>query len=457
LLAGAFAAVGVREWNLSRRADPVADGTALGKANVATPLFSVRRVPKTVSRPLVFRPFRESLAAFDAQLPPSSCLLVEADGETMIEHAADTSLIPASNIKLLTAAAALETLGPDRTFITKVYGEVTDDVVRNLTIVGGGDPMLATTAYREASTSFTYFTSTPWTAVESLAAQLKDLGVTRVVGDIIGDGSRYEASDRGPGESVSPIGGLVVDDSVANYSVDAPLRASDPTSRAIELFRTMLNREGIATSGGLRVASLDAGAVEIAHLESQPLSAIVANMLTRSDNDTAEMLWREVALAREQPGTRAGGAEAVGAVLSSWGVSLDGVKLFDGSGLDRANKLTCRALVAVLRHVGANSALAHGLAVPGQPGTLIDKLLSCPVKDAVKAKTGSLTGVRALSGFELAGSDHAITFAAILNGLPVGLEKDEAAKTLSALCATFREFPGVVDVTAFGPIAPRSV
>jgi D-alanyl-D-alanine carboxypeptidase len=75
----------------------------------------------------------------------------------------------------------------------------------------------------------------------------------------------------------------------------------------------------------------------------------------------------------------------------------------------------------------------------------------------VKAKTGSLTGVRALSGFELAGSDHAITFAAILNGLPVGLEKDEAAKTLSALCATFREFPGVVDVTAFGPIAPRSV
>jgi serine-type D-Ala-D-Ala carboxypeptidase/endopeptidase (penicillin-binding protein 4) len=405
----------------------------------------------------VFRPFRDSLAAFDAQLPPSSCLLVEADGETMIEHAPDASLIPASNMKLLTAAVALETLGPDRTFMTKVYGEVAGDVVRSLTIVGGGDPMLATSAYREASTSFTYYATTPWTPIESLATQLKDLGVARVVGDIIGDGSRYEGADRGPGESVSPIGGLVVDDSVANYGVDAPVRASDPTRRAIELIRAMLNREGIATSGSPRVASPDPNGAELAQLESQPLSAIVANMLTRSDNDTAEMLWREVALARKQPATRAGGAEAVGEVLSSWGVPLDGVQLVDGSGLDRANKLTCRALVAVLRRVGANSALAQGLAVPGQPGTLVDKLLSCPVKDAVKAKTGSLTGVRALSGFELAGADHAITFAAILNGLPAGLEKDEAAKTLSALCATFREFPGVVDVAAFGPTAPRSV
>jgi serine-type D-Ala-D-Ala carboxypeptidase/endopeptidase (penicillin-binding protein 4) len=248
----------------------------------------------------------------------------------------------------------------------------------------------------------------------------------------------------------------MVDDSVANYSIDAPTRAADPTRRAVELLRTVLNREGIATSGGVRTAVLEANLPEIAHIDSPTLAAIVANMLTRSDNDTAEMLLREIALARAKPTTRAGGAEAVREALASWGVPLDGVQLKDGSGLDRENKLTCRALVAVLRHVGANSALAQGLAVPGRPGTLIDKLGSCPVKESVKAKTGSLTGVRALSGFEQTSADHEITFAAILNALPIGFEKDEAAKTLSALCATFREFPGAVDVAAFAPAAPRA-
>jgi serine-type D-Ala-D-Ala carboxypeptidase/endopeptidase (penicillin-binding protein 4) len=456
LLAAAFGAFGLRERGVSNRGNPVADGFALGKATVSTPLFSLRRIPSTVSLPLVSRPFRDSLKAFDTQLPPASCLVVEADGETMIEHAPDAALIPASNMKLLTAAVALEVLGADHTFVTKFYGDIADGVVRNLAIVGGGDPLLATPSYRDASTSFTYYADTPWTAVEALAAQLNDLGVTRVIGDVLGDGGRYDATDRGPGESVSPIGGLVIDDSVANYSIDAPVRAADPTRRAVELLRTVLNREGIATSGGTRTGEVAATAVEIAHVESQPLSAIVANMLTRSDNDTAEMLLREIALAREKPATRSGGAEAVAAVLASWGVPLEGVSMRDGSGLDRENKLTCRALVAVLRHVGPNGLMAQGLAVPGRPGTLVDKLTSCSVKDAVRAKTGSLTGVRALSGFEQVGSDHAITFATILNGLSVGLEKDEAAKTLSALCATFREFPGAVDVAAFGPTAPRT-
>jgi serine-type D-Ala-D-Ala carboxypeptidase/endopeptidase (penicillin-binding protein 4) len=451
LLVAACVTVGISERRVASRGNPAADGVAVGKPRVSTPLFSMRRIPEIVSMPLVSRGLRDSLRAFDSQLPPSSCLIVEADGETMIEHAPDAALIPASNMKVLTAAVALDVLGPDRTFTTRVYGELSDGTVRNLTLVGGGDPLLATPAYREASKTFTYYADTPWTAFESLATQLKDIGVERVVGDISGDGDRYDSSDRGPGGSVSPIGGLVVDDTITSYYPDSNERSTDPTRRSVELFRTALNRAGIVTTAGTRSAPLEPGATEIVHVDSQPLTAIVANMLTRSDNDTAEMLLREIALARAKPATRAGGAEAVLDVVASWGVPRVGVQVRDGSGLDRENKLTCRALVATLRHVGPTSALAQGLAVPGRPGTLTDKLESCPVRAAIRAKTGSLSGVRALSGFEQVGDDHVVMFSAILNALPTGSESAQAAKTLSALCTTFREFPGVVDVAAFGP------
>lgn len=133
--------------------------------------------------------------------------------------------------------------------------------------------------------------------------------------------------------------------------------------------------------------------------------------------------------------------------LTSWGVPMDGVVVHDGSGLDRGDKLTCQALIAVLSHSGAGSDLANGLAVPGK-GTLFDKFLTSPVKDKLQAKTGSLTGVRALAGFVKSSPDHSVTFALVLNSPDAEAKAD---KLWNVLADALASFPTPIDVTPFGP------
>jgi serine-type D-Ala-D-Ala carboxypeptidase/endopeptidase (penicillin-binding protein 4) len=442
LVASGLALFGLSERRVAARGNPLPLQIATSATPVKTPLFSVRRIPGTVAEPLMSKPLRDRLAALNTELPRSSCVVVEADGVAVLERDADTALIPASNMKLLTAAVALDAMGPDFRFVTKVFGELDPNTnrVAELYVVGAGDPLLATPKYREASTTYDFYADTPWTPLDSLAEQLKATGVASV-GSLIGDGSRYDLSDRGPGANVSRT----------NYGRGSDARNADPTVHALDQLRAMLTNQSIATNGPLRAGAMDRELPVLAQVESAPLRDIVANMLTTSDNDTAEMLWREIAVARGKPGTRAGGAEAVRETLTSWGIALDGVNLADGSGLDRTNAVTCRALVGVLRHVGPRGDVAQGLAVPGRPGTLQNELAGCPVRDVVAAKTGTLIDgtVKALSGFVTSSPDHVITFAAIVNNAP---NITAAKQTLSAVCEAFATFPGRIDLVAFGPL-----
>ena len=114
-------------------------------------------------------------------------------------------------------------------------------------------------------------------------------------------------------------------------------------------------------------------------------------------------------------GTRVAGLQEVWNTLAAWQVPLEGVELDDGSGLSRNDRLTCDAIVAVLEHVGVDSELAASLPVAGVSGTLADELVGGPAEGRLAAKTGTLTGVRALSGF-LPTDDGLMTFALVLNG-----------------------------------------
>jgi serine-type D-Ala-D-Ala carboxypeptidase/endopeptidase (penicillin-binding protein 4) len=462
---GAGVGVGLHEHNLAKRAVPPAAAEPLNHGRVATPLFSIRRMPRTVAEPLVTKPLIDRLAAVAPTLPASSCLVVEADGEVVAERNPTTALIPASNMKVVTAAVALEVIGRDHRFATTLFGQLdaTGTKVGDLYLVGGGDPLLSTPKYRDASTSFHPGATTPFTPLESLADQLKAKGITAVTGTIFADDSRYDAADYGlatwPSGSVSPIGALVANDTRSNYNLSAGAFATHPATWAAEQAAAMLRQAGIAVAGGPPrggTAPADANLVEIARVESAPLVDIVTDMLTWSDNDTAEMLLREIAVTKGKPGTSAGGAEAVREVLDSWGVPLDGVREADGSGLDRSNTLTCRALVKVLDHAGATGDFARGLPRPGKPGTLLGRLEASPVRDALAAKTGTLTGVRALSGFATMAGGHLITFSAILNS--VAGTTDQAAtaayNVFATVTDTFAVFPGTIDLVAFGPAAP---
>ena len=119
-----------------------------------------------------------------------------------------------------------------------------------------------------------------------------------------------------------------------------------------------------------------------------------------------------------------------------------------GSGLDRGNRLTCHALVAVLAHGGAP--LQAGLAVAGQTGTLDDAFINSPVKGRLKAKTGTLTGVKSLTRVVPAG-EHQLTFSYLLN-VPnaVAIAKAQWDRLGAALAA----YPDVPELETFAPTAP---
>ena len=143
----------------------------------------------------------------------------------------------------------------------------------------------------------------------------------------------------------------------------------------------------MSVSGGWQAGPLDPAVPVIASIESPPLATIVSDMLTRSDNDTAEMLVKELGFSLAQPGTTESGLEVLERTVSSWGVPMAEVVFADGSGLSAENRLTCDTLVAVLDHLEQTPAV-DGLPVAGRSGTLIDEFSASRSRGASSARRG---------------------------------------------------------------------
>ena len=175
---------GVRQYRFSQRAEPLEAQKDLAVGpHVDTPLFAVRRIPTLLSAPLATTQIKQKLTSLSALIPGGSCLGVIADGQVVGSTNADTAVIPASNMKVITAAVALEVLGPDYRFDTVVYGKEEDGVTTDLTVVGGGDPVLATKKFREASQTFPYYVDTPFTKLDDILVQLRAKGIRVVNAD----------------------------------------------------------------------------------------------------------------------------------------------------------------------------------------------------------------------------------------------------------------------------------
>jgi D-alanyl-D-alanine carboxypeptidase/D-alanyl-D-alanine-endopeptidase (penicillin-binding protein 4) len=196
----------------------------------------------------------------------------------------------------------------------------------------------------------------------------------------------------------------------------------------------------------------------IATVESAPLSAIVADMLTRSDNDTAEMLIKEIGVARSAAGTTQAGLEALDSIVGSWGVPMAGVEFADGSGLSTNNRSTCDTLVGVLDHLDGSPAV-DGLAVAGRSGTLIDEFLGTPVEGRLVGKTGTLQNppadvdppeVKALAGYLDAPNGDVVEFALVLNG-PGYVTSGGYVPFWAALAERLANHPTGPDVALLGP------
>lgn len=431
----------------------------------AVDVLSARRLPEVLVRPVALRSLRAAAAPVVADAPPSSCLVVRDGGADVLSVHPTADLAPASNMKLLTAAAALDVLGPATTLTTRVVGRRPSGgtVTGDLFLVGGGDPLLTT------QTGTTLFTHGPQqvTSMERLADRVVASGVRRVSGSVVGDGGRHEPVRSLPtwprrfvgNGIVAPLSALLVNDGWRVSAVPPATGggpAEDPDAHAAAVLTELLTARGVIVDGPPRSGRAPTAAPVLVAQPSLPVRTLVAEMLTFSDNTTAELLLRELDLARGGRGTTAGGA----AVLARWTAahhpSARPAVVVDGSGLSPQNRVTCTLLVDVLQAGGRDGLLAGGLARPGRPGTLDDRLRRPEVRDRVRAKTGTLNDVTALSGWVRTTRDVDLAFAVVENTGGRRVTADDIAlqsRLVDAVVAYPQGPP--VDALAPGPAVDR--
>ena len=346
------------------------------------------------------------------------------DGTVLYDRTGSLGRIPASNEKLVTELAALDSLHADGRLTTRAVAgaPALDGVIEGgIYLVGGGDPQLST-AMRVRRLGLRGVAT-----LERLAAALRAAGIERIRGGVIGDGSAFDAARGGPGwkrgflpDQCPPLSALAVDRNAGPNGA-----VWEPERRAARLFRQALRRAGIAVSGRSRTGIAPTTAVEIARVQSRPVAGLLRALGKDSDNFTAEMLLKAIAARHERPGSTRGGVSYARSLLTRRGFTLEAIRLADGSGLSLRNRLSTQFLTALLvaaaRDPSAGPALRDSLAIAGVDGTLEDRMRSGPAHGVVRAKTGTISEASALSGY--AGS---YVFSVIVNGRVVNVTRARA-------------------------------
>ncbi len=390
---------------------------------------------------------------------------------------------PASNAKLLTAAAALRVLGGEHRFLTGLYGRVDSDAIDELVLRGDGDPSLRTPDL--------------W----AMASELRAAGVRRVRAIAV-DQSFFDehyvppAFEQQPGEWApfrAPVAAVSLNENTVLFSVraakegiDASVdvdppgfvdltgsvatsRAGDPEkllvgldphgsrlggrlggsvpegSRLVRLarrvddprllagyaLRTVLRQVGIEVGAEVKLGGVGQQALLVSH-RSPSLGELLMALGKESDNFYAEMVFRAIgAKGKGRPASAEAGADTVRRAVEEIGVTEAGLVIKNGSGLFDADRTTPAATTALLRAMqrdprGGPEYLAQ-LSIGGVDGTLRHRFREWEATRAVRAKTGTLDAVAALSGYVLAPPGRSpVAFCVLLNGIP---GKGNAART----------------------------
>jgi serine-type D-Ala-D-Ala carboxypeptidase/endopeptidase (penicillin-binding protein 4) len=429
--------------------------------------------------------------------------------ETVYELNARKLFIPASNMKIVTLAAAAERLGWDYTYETRLLAAGRIEAGRldgDLLVVGSGDPSIVV-ADGVADRLF-----------DDWASKLTAAGVRTVLGRVIGDDNAFDDDELGfgwswddlpddyaagvsalqfnenavrltvaPGPRVDDFAavslalsasGLVVDSAVKTSVPNAPasitahrfpgrarleLRGSiplgsAPVSRLVSVdnptlfFANVLRNALIARGIDVRGAAVDIDDVSdppartnarpIASHRSPPLSQLAVRLMKVSQNLYAETLFKTMGAAVGMP-TYAAARTQVGLILGGMGIGDTDLIVRDGSGLSRYDFLSPAALVTILTHANRDERLrelfAATLPIAGRDGSLSGRMKSTPAEGNVRAKTGSMTGVRTLSGYVTTADGEALVFAIMANNFETPpLTITNAADAIVVKLATFR-------------------
>ncbi|WP_433789945.1 D-alanyl-D-alanine carboxypeptidase/D-alanyl-D-alanine endopeptidase [Actinoplanes sp. CA-252034] len=413
---------------------------------------------------------------FAGRRPPGSTVAVDvrdaSDGRIVYQRDAESRVLPASTQKLLTAAAALEVLGADYRFRTTVRARG-----RDLYLRGEGDPTLTfqridrlaasvararTKRYARLILDDTWFDRVPlgldWSwqdepfgstapvsalsfaanaRFDNAAVEIRYQGVNgrrptirvwpptgtvRVVNRAVtGDGGDTIGAVRTHGTASITVTGNVAAGRSGADLVSVP----DPAVTTAGLFRAALRRHGVTITGRTLRGTVPGGTRPVATQTSQPLAEILPPFLKLSNNGIAELLVKAMSRATDpvRPGSWPTGLAAATRALGRLGVDTRLLTMGDGSGLSRRNWVTARQVTTLLERAQRRTwfpAFRAALPVAGDPapligGTLSNRMRGTPAAGNVRAKTGTLSGVNALSGYVTAPDGRRLIFAFIVN------------------------------------------
>ncbi len=466
-----LAAASVISWRFSQSAaiegeilEPIAYATDL-----RTPLLSARRVPETLQQPLAAAALEPEVATILASSGPAVCLVVQEDERVLSSTNATTSLVPASNQKLVSTYAVLSQYGPDRRFTTTVSAGaplVDGRIDGDLYLIGGGDPFLVTDDWRAQYGDEQAGRAS--TRLEDLADAVAASGVVEITGGVVGDESLFDTERYGPwaerliaSNQSGPLSALSVNEGFSSWpeefagSFRTRTPASNPALNATAVFAGLLGERGIVVLGAPRVSPAPVERITLASIESPALADIVTHINSYSNNYGAEILVKHLGRSERGIGSTLAGVAVVQSILESQRFDLTGVRLEDGSGLAETNRVTCSLLAEILYRAGSDSPLVASLSIAGERGSLVVRHDGTPADGRVFAKTGTLNGVTALSGMvESARADEtSLIFTYIVNGDSVGLNEE-----LRALQEPFVEalvsYPDAPLLTELGPLQP---
>ena len=344
-------------------------------------------------------------------------------GDVLVDLDAADGQVPASTTKLLTAIAAVSTLGPDATLATVARY---DPDRTEVSLVAGGDMLLAADAGTgDGAVGYAGLGDLADQVASALAAR----GITAV--NVSVDTSQFPGPaypSEWPAYALSsgyaaPVQGLAINVG-RKTDDDYAARWPDPAANAADVFAQRLTDRGItATRVGTRDASTGD---QVGRVESAPLSAVATYMLHASDNSVAEDLSRVLALATGHQAVPAQATEAVRAALATLGVDTAGLQLYDGAGFSARNRVPPQVLTSAIRAASQaepTHELLGWLAEAGLTGTLDNRFISTPGAGVVRAKTGSLTGVTALAGVVLTQDGRPLAFAVLADGMAYGQDR----------------------------------
>ena len=395
---------------LYRRSFRALLATLLGSLSLL-PIFS-RRVPAQVPEGSICPAQPSSrLDRIVNRVPRQWSVLVQNQAsvgqrQDLYANNPSTLLMPASNNKIFTTAAALTKLGGQYQLRTPVLGSAIGPELATMRVVGQGDPSFSTSQLR------------------TLTQQLKQKGIRRV-NLLIGDDTVFRGEPYNPfwatrhrGEGyAAPVNSLLVNE---NNIFDSSV--PNPGNYFVGEFRKILTTSGIQVIQSTLVKRTPASAseIELAAVVSPPLSQLISETNQNSNNVYAEAILKTLGRFQEPTSldSSASGVNAVRQVLSSLDVNPNRYSMVDGSGLAERNRASAEAFVQTLQAMALQpeaQTFRRSLAVAGRSGTLANRMGNTSAAGVVSAKTGTLQGAVALSGYINAPNYSPLVFSMIVN------------------------------------------